>query len=648
MTDQEEEIARERTAVEGSTGSQRVRWALVLILGSVLTAANAIWMSYMEIMWNQGYATLLSLAYNAVFTLIVLVACNTLVRGTRLRGLTQTELLLLFVMVSLGTVIASLTEYLMAVLPYPVHFAHLDPAYQATLIPRLPRLLMVTDAAAARDYYTGNAALCRWDALRSWALPFAAWGLFISALVWTGYCLSTLVYNQLRHQERMPFPLVQIPTLITDPGARSFRSKLFWTAFAIAGGINILNALAMVYPSLPTIPVKRQHLQLSGMARPWSAISPLMFSLNPLLIGLGFFLPLDMLFSLFFFYWAGRLEGVFLAFLGSEVNWPVDSMVAPYVREQSTGALFTLILYSFWISRRGWRESWERYPMSLSAQRAARGAVLGTGVMAGVLVAGGMPIWLALLLPGVYLLFSLSMARIRAHYGPPSVGLMLGAPGPVLYAVMGRDGLGSGGLTHLAVTHWLGREMGNAPLPTTLESFALLERRRATRLAWCLVVAAVAAYTATFGTALVSGYAFGHSTARTAGTQVYFGNEAFALFSKRLGDPVSGPHPDSLLAMGLGAGVTLGLQALRARFAGFPLHPVGYAVASSYIATFVWSTAILVWAFKWMLLRYAGLRGYYRIAPFFLGLLLGEFVVGSLISLIGVVSGQPVYVFWPY
>ena len=54
------------------------------------------------------------------------------------------------------------------------------------------------------------------------------------------------------------------------------------------------------------------------------------------------------------------------------------------------------------------------------------------------------------------------------------------------------------------------------------------------------------------------------------------------------------------------------------------------------------------WAFKLALFRYAGLKGYRRAAPFFLGLILGEFVVGSLISLLGVLIGTPTYVFWPY
>jgi hypothetical protein len=44
----------------------------------------------------------------------------------------------------------------------------------------------------------------------------------------------------------------------------------------------------------------------------------------------------------------------------------------------------------------------------------------------------------------------------------------------------------------------------------------------------------------------------------------------------------------------------------------------------------------------------ASLKGYHHAAPFFLGLILGEFVLGSLISLRGVLIGTPTYVFWPH
>jgi hypothetical protein len=642
--------AQPQETAQAAAAERSVRWLPILGLGAGIAVLNAAWMTYMEIMWNQGYATLLSLFYNVVFTLVVILLLNSLIhRRSPALALTRAELLLLFIMGSVGTSLAMTTEYLMSVLAFPYHHGHLDNRWETSLFPYLPKRLTVSDPHAVKSYYLGHAELWNASALRPWLWPFVGWGIFILATVWTGICLSALVYNQWRHQEKMPFPLIQIPLMITEPRATFWRSRLFWIGFALASGINILNALNRVYPFIPPIPVKRQDLYMPGLSRPWSALSPVMYSTNPLLIGLEYFLPLDLLFSLFFFYWAGRMEGVLLDYLGFEQQAGADGMVAPYVREQAFGALMVLLLFAFWTSRRRWRESWMRYRMFLPWQGAVKGALVGAAVMVGVLLFTGMPAYLAILFVAIYLAVALSLCRIRAQYGPPVAGLLYGAPGPVLYAALGRDGIGTPGLSSLAVTHWLGREFSDEPMLPTLEGFALAERRTRTNiLLLSILLAALMGYVTAFGTALVTGYRWGHASAHVSITQFYFGNEAYALFSKRLSDPVSGPHFDSLGAIGLGAVLTLVLQNLRTRFIGFPLHPVGYAVASSYISTFVWSTAMLVWLFKGLLLRYAGLKGYYVAAPFFLGLLLGEFVVGSLISLIGVLLGTEMYVFWPY
>ena len=49
---------------------------------------------------------------------------------------------------------------------------------------------------------------------------------------------------------------------------------------------------------------------------------------------------------------------------------------------------------------------------------------------------------------------------------------------------------------------------------------------------------------------------------------------------------------------------------------------------------------------KIVLLRYGGLRAYRRSLPFFFGLMLGQFVVGSLLNFYGIARGIPTYQFW--
>ena len=86
---------------------------------------------------------------------------------------------------------------------------------------------------------------------------------------------------------------------------------------------------------------------------------------------------------------------------------------------------------------------------------------------------------------------------------------------------------------------------------------------------------------------------------------------------------------------------------LRLRLAHFPLHPLAYAVAPSWGMANLWSCVFLAWLAKLVVLRWAGLKGYRRAGPFFLGLVLGEFVCGAGWTLLGVLIDQPSYDFWP-
>lgn len=52
---------------------------------------------------------------------------------------------------------------------------------------------------------------------------------------------------------------------------------------------------------------------------------------------------------------------------------------------------------------------------------------------------------------------------------------------------------------------------------------------------------------------------------------------------------------------------------------------------------------LIAWGVKLLLLRYGRLKLYRNLLPFFLRLILGEFVVESLWTIIGIVMGIPRY-----
>jgi hypothetical protein len=59
-----------------------------------------------------------------------------------------------------------------------------------------------------------------------------------------------------------------------------------------------------------------------------------------------------------------------------------------------------------------------------------------------------------------------------------------------------------------------------------------------------------------------------------------------------------------------------------------------------------WSCLFVSWLLKWLILRFGGLGAHRKATPFFLGLILGEFTMGSIWTIIGIVLGIPTYGFW--
>jgi hypothetical protein len=84
----------------------------------------------------------------------------------------------------------------------------------------------------------------------------------------------------------------------------------------------------------------------------------------------------------------------------------------------------------------------------------------------------------------------------------------------------------------------------------------------------------------------------------------------------------------------------------RLRYFGFPLHPIGYAISSSWSINLVWLPMVIAWVLKGLTMRYGGLRSYRQFLPFFLGLILGDCVMGSAWALMSLLLNMRTYNFF--
>ena len=82
--------------------------------------------------------------------------------------------------------------------------------------------------------------------------------------------------------------------------------------------------------------------------------------------------------------------------------------------------------------------------------------------------------------------------------------------------------------------------------------------------------------------------------------------------------------PTAWLFTGVGIAVIAFTVLMRARFAWFPFHPLGYLMATSYPVHAFWFSIFLGWLAKTLIGRYGGSDSARRVLPFFLGLALGD------------------------
>jgi hypothetical protein len=110
------------------------------------------------------------------------------------------------------------------------------------------------------------------------------------------------------------------------------------------------------------------------------------------------------------------------------------------------------------------------------------------------------------------------------------------------------------------------------------------------------------------------------------------------------------PRPPDLVAGEFflaGGVVAFLLHLLRMRFPWWRLHPMGYALACSAAVDVYWFGLFLATLLKAALVRYGGVRGYRRALPFFMGLILGQYLMGCLLTFIELATGHLMFQPWP-
>lgn len=635
-----------------------------LLLGLLFTTLTDLWIHWAElILGGRGHTALAntSIPVGAFNVLFALAAVNILLtRVFRPLALTPAEMLVIYVMMTVSTVISSSggIHFIVPTITAAFYYANDSNGWAGKFHRYIPDWLAQKNPEALRGFYLGNTSV-PWSL---WTQQLTAWIAFMALFGLATLCLVALLRKQWVDRERLAFPTVAVPLEMMRQGEDFFRSRLFWFGFLIPFSIDVLNTLHLNIPAIPLLPTRNEGQYDVGQlftAPPWNAIGQTPLSFYPFVIGIAYLLSVEMTFSCVFFWLLTKLEAVFGAATGISAEAVTGSRSEwPFLGQQGAGAFLALSLVGLWLSRGYLREAWRtafgRKPDG-GAQADAdepmpyRLAFLGLAACVALLVAwcmaAGMRPSVALTLLTLALLYTLAAARIRAETGNawlfgPNVDayrLMTGTFGTLVYQ--------PADLTVLAYVRnaIASFDLRCLSIPNQFDAYKMADALHVSkrRLTVALALAIVLGLVVSFAIALMLWYAYG-ANAKTDAWRTSMGRMPFDQLSDTISTPVK-PDLAGTAAVGAGFLITTALMLLRMRFTWWLLHPVGYAMANTNTMNQVWTPFLIALVLKVVVLRYGGLRLYRLTLPFFYGLIAGDFLAGGLTTLLGCFTGINVY-----
>ena len=637
---------------------QRVlTWRVVLIF-AITAPINCYFLIQMEVV-RYTFPTWVVPLSNVIFILTAVMVINAVIRLLRSNlALGQGELLFLYVTLSLATTLAGcdVLQAILSVLGHSAWFATEENEWRTLFWHHLPQWLTVSDRDALRGYYLGESSLYLQRHLQVWGPVVAAWVLLFLVTAFIFLCLNTILRRQWAERERLTFPIIQLPLAMTNPASRFFRNKRMWIGFAIAAGISLFNGLSHLYPVIPHIPVTRRFFTFHEP--PFSLYGTIITAFYPFAIGIMFLMPLDVLFSTTFFYFLYRNEVA----LARAVGWHSIPNF-PYLNEQTIGAFIGLCLFFAWTGKRHFhsvlksatsrgREAQIRHRTQardepMSYRMAVWGFVCGILLFAFLLYKAGMAIWLALVFAVLFLITPLVTTRIRAESGIFVHAYHWQAPRYILNTVLGTHRLGARNLTALSVC-FFNRDYRPQQMPHQLEAFKIAEIARISqrRMLWTILIATVFGALVAFWVQLHLYYQFGADSGYFGPWALGYGREYFNRLTNWITYPLDTDWI-GVIFIGIGFTVMMALSYLRVKFFWLPLHPLGYVMASNQEMSDLWIPLLIALFLKWLILRHGGIQSYRRVIPFFLGLVLGDYLMGSTWSLLNVLLNTTMYQFYP-
>jgi hypothetical protein len=611
-----------------------------------------------------------------LLAVLLLLVNSTLHHITPKHALSRGELgiIVLMVLVCCSVPTQGLFRQLLPSLTAPFYFGTENPQFWNSFLKAdLPTWLFpVDDYATARGSepiraFYGKIMGDEQVPFGAWVKPLAAWGVFIAALMGSFVSIAWITRLQWAVNERLPFPLVQLQSMLIEPPARGqafnalFRHRGFWIVVIAIIVFHSSNALSKYDDRFPAVPTMPEAFNFRTMLsdEPWRHLpdflvkSPFFFAF----VGIAFFMRTRAVLSMWLIYIITQLVTAWGNASGSPVS-------VPAWQTQHVGACIAYTAGMIFIGRAFYgRVLLSALGVQLRTDRSCVWAMRILMLCIVIMFAWNLYIgigWLMTgLIVGLTLVAHLTTARIVAETGLPIVRTQADLRDVV-------STMPAGLFSTRDVVHGGIVSMNSAvPARESLLTFSqhaihlnaqtgTLEKRPraiAMLIVWTLAISFVTAAFSSLWcyynfdapitplknfTVVNQDIALGHASDRVMNLT---NDHADGEFSKR---------PYSVAThLAIGAGIMIALQTLTLTVNSWPLLPVGYLMAGTVFMSGLWFSLLIGWLLKTILVGVGGSRMLNTARPYFVALILGEIFAAAIWMVVNFILALSGYTYYP-
>ena len=589
----------------------------------------------------------------ALFLFFLLVGIlNVALRSTvPYLALGRRELIVVYIMMITTSAIPTmgLTQYLLPIITGAQYYATPENEWATLILPHVPQWMVPQSPEAIKWFYEGapQGMGIPWDA---WMGPLSYWGILLLALYLVMISSMVILRRQWMERERLIYPIVQVPLEMVQEGSNVssippfFRNAFMWVGFLIPAVVSSLNALHHYYNFIPLV-------QLTSSLPIFRNTVSLIFRLSFPMLGFSYLINLDIAFSLWFFNWVAKAMRGALNVLGVASTeklgiYGVNS--EPTLAHQGQGAMLVLVLFGLWVARHHLADVFNKAFRGdetvgdegeiMSYRSAIFTWLTGVVVMSLWLWVSGLPLWGAAATVLLAMLIFVGLTRIVAESGvATAVGPMISSS--VMVSAIGSTAFGATGMVGMAFTYVWAADIRTFVMASCAHGLKLADQLGPHRrpLFWIILLAVVIGVIGSTYSVLYLCYEYGGINL----SGWFFGGGVRAPFdyiAVKLNTPTM-PNWEGWLHTLLGSGVMAALMFARHHFLWWPLHPIGYPIGAVWLMDQLWLSIFIAWLVKLVVMKYGGSILYRRTRPFFLGLILGQYVISGIWLIIDYFTG---------